>query len=259
MATIKTTGTGATLRILTKTVSGVQRVSCSCCEEGCCMYPADHDWGDGSDLPDAVTLVLPQDSPLILNAIRNGDEFSVADPVYWSPVTFAPDPETLYSPRQYFRIKKGMDDLGPDVWLVQFRYEDQNWVSSNGGLYRSSCLFTGDGNLTPGDDYYVEDQFAASYLVELTDSIGPSSFLVERVDLCTWIWSESLGEFTSDVTLYFDSVNFLWVVTGGYFPDGTEGSQSLFIGANRSELATPLGAYLNDGSGYSALTVSPAP
>jgi hypothetical protein len=221
------------------------------------MYPADHDWGDGSDLPDAVTLILPQDSPLILNAIRNGDEFYVADPVYWSPVTFPPDPETLYSPRQYFRIKNQMDDLDLDVWQVQFRYEDvQNW--STGGFNRSSCLINGDGNLTPGDDY-VEDQFEASYLVELTDSVGPSSFLVERVGLCTWIWSESLGEFESDVALYFDSVNFQWRVTGGYYPDGTEGSQSLFILATRSELATPLGAYLNDGGGYSALTVSPAP
>ena len=42
MATIKTTGTGTGLRILTKTASGIQRVSCTCCEgsDVCCVFPA---------------------------------------------------------------------------------------------------------------------------------------------------------------------------------------------------------------------------
>jgi len=37
MATIKTTGTGSALRVLTKTSDEVQRVSCSCC--GCASVP----------------------------------------------------------------------------------------------------------------------------------------------------------------------------------------------------------------------------
>ena len=55
MATIKTTGTGSGLRVLTKTASGVQRVSCSCCAIGCCMYPAAS--AVAADLPDAITLL----------------------------------------------------------------------------------------------------------------------------------------------------------------------------------------------------------
>lgn len=152
------------------------------------MYPADHDWGDGSDLPDAITLILPQEIPLILNAIRNGDEFYVADPVYWSAITFAPDPETGYSPRQYFRIKKEMGYLGLDFWIVQFRYEDgQDWYG--GGIYFQPCLIIGDGNLTPGDGM-VEDQFAASYTVNFNgpfpDRGLPATQTFVRESLCVW-------------------------------------------------------------------------
>lgn len=47
--TIKTTGTGTSLRILTKTEGGVKRVSCSCCEgESCCVYPAECGLGPSS-------------------------------------------------------------------------------------------------------------------------------------------------------------------------------------------------------------------
>ena len=58
MATIKTTGTGSGLRVLTKTSGGVQRVSCSCCEAVCCMYPADQLGVDftNDDLPDNLTV-----------------------------------------------------------------------------------------------------------------------------------------------------------------------------------------------------------
>jgi hypothetical protein len=44
MATIKTTGSGSALRIITKTVSGVARVSCLCC--GC------------DSVPDEITVVF---------------------------------------------------------------------------------------------------------------------------------------------------------------------------------------------------------
>lgn len=46
MATIKTTGAGSGLRVLTKTADGVQRVSCSCCEAvdiTCCLLDTDLD------------------------------------------------------------------------------------------------------------------------------------------------------------------------------------------------------------------------
>jgi len=55
MGTIKTTGTGSALRIITKTVDSEVRVSCSCCEEGCCMYPAAS--AVAADLPAAITLL----------------------------------------------------------------------------------------------------------------------------------------------------------------------------------------------------------
>jgi len=41
-----------------KVVTKEGKVSCTCCTpSACCMYPADHDWGDGSDLPAAITLL----------------------------------------------------------------------------------------------------------------------------------------------------------------------------------------------------------
>jgi len=74
MATVKTTGTGATLRILTKTADGVQRVSCSCCEseEYCCVFPASCGKGPQSIIHYGVELQETSLGSLTYGDAQNG-------------------------------------------------------------------------------------------------------------------------------------------------------------------------------------------
>ena len=71
MATIKTTGTGSALRVLTKTEGGVQRVSCSCCESFCCVFPAS--CGKGPQSVIHYGEELPERSPV---SLTYGDGFN---------------------------------------------------------------------------------------------------------------------------------------------------------------------------------------
>ena len=78
MATIKTTGTGTGLRILTKTAGEVQRVSCSCCEgeEYCCVFPASCGKGPASIFFYGDTLGETATGSLIYGDDENGAELS---------------------------------------------------------------------------------------------------------------------------------------------------------------------------------------
>jgi hypothetical protein len=72
MATIKTTGTGTGLRILTKTADGVQRVSCSCCGTFCCVFPASCGKGPQSIIHYGVELQETSLGSLTYGDAQNG-------------------------------------------------------------------------------------------------------------------------------------------------------------------------------------------
>lgn len=129
---IRTTGAGSALRIITKTVDGEARVSCSCCVE-CCMYPADQ-LGieyDAADLPDELTIDW--------------------EGHYTGAVT-----------------KSGSGYAGGSITL---QVVDGSWQLAHGSTTHSvgNCLIIGDGNHTPGDDL-VEDTFQDAYTVTFENS-----------------------------------------------------------------------------------------
>lgn len=154
---IKTTGTGSGLRVLTKTVDGEVRVSCECCEEGCCMYPADllGSAYEADGLPDAVT-------------------------VNW----------TGRFTGSMSRSGSGYAGEGATLQVV-----DDIWQLNDGAGSRNvgRCLITGDGNLTPGNNL-VEDQFADTYMVYVNGlaDVFDETFTVVRRSLC--VWSSSVDE-----------------------------------------------------------------
>jgi len=175
MATVKTTGTGATLRILTKTSDGVQRVSCSCCEEAiCCMYPADQ-LGIGytqDDLPDTIDV-----AGLILGVItriivpRNGSQYGPFNQSTSGGITFT---DTLLV---------DLNVSGLLAWLF------------NDDLTGQTCLFLADNS----EEYAIEDTFEDAY--EVT---GPVSGTVTRQSRCAW----------SGTGLTLSNFGYQWKVNG---------------------------------------------
>lgn len=169
MATIKTTGSGSELRIITKTVDGEVRVSCECCEEiACCMYPA-QGLLDGiylrQDLPEIVFAYGQTDSPytIVFSLVLGGGEaiyessgnrIAIIDNL-WEPQGFdegigqwvgfqdtQPNPCLIFEPTQ-----EGLSFIGDD-------FEDTYTVTtpfSSGTVTRQSlCLWDGvDDNGCP--------------------------------------------------------------------------------------------------------------
>jgi hypothetical protein len=77
MFTIKTQLISGQRSIITKIIEGGRRVSCSCCEEGCCMYRASNLFDNtisGADLPSSVTLFSPEQTSVILS--KSGTSYS---------------------------------------------------------------------------------------------------------------------------------------------------------------------------------------
>ena len=105
-----------------------------------------------------------------------------------------PDAITLLGVGSLSRSGTGYGDTTDGVI-----FETPKWARYIGGTRTTqSCLITGDGNLTPGDND-VEDQFAAQYTVELERDAIPQTFLLTRTSLCDWFW-ELPGPFgASDV------------------------------------------------------------
>ena len=161
---IKTTGTESGLRVLTKTVDGEVRVSCSCCEEAaCCMYPAQglfdelytwDDLPDELDGPDGqIWTKRPEpeniDQAVVYqSAIYDGEEsISLGDGGgFWSALAGTESNQCLSDP----------------AWGFTDRFED---------TYMASC------------DFYLNGSFDSSF--------GPVE--IERLDLCTW--QGSSGDF----------------------------------------------------------------
>jgi hypothetical protein len=166
MATIKTQLVGSERRILTK--NGL--ISCSCCEAGCCMYPANQ-LGTGyaqADLPDAVTINWSGHSSG--SAARSGSTYAVG--------------------------------------ATTLSVSGSSWTLASGGTTQSigGCLITGDGGFTDGDDL-VEDQFADTYSVEfLVDKV----VIVERESLCSWSGQEEIDGFLYEAFLRYNDETFQW-------------------------------------------------
>ena len=161
MATIKTTGTGTGLRILTKTDAGIQRVSCSCCEEAfCCPYPAAQ-LGVGytqDDLPDTIDVLgLILGVPTRIIVPRNGS--------FYGPIN-----QSIFGGGAFSEfIFVETNDLSGVVWFRN---------TTNGapiGL-GEPCLFQ---SLEEGSA--ILDTFAPAYEVS-----GPVSGTVTRQALCVW-------------------------------------------------------------------------
>lgn len=181
MATIKTTGTGTSLRVLTKTADGVQRVSCSCCEEAdCCLYPADQ-LGIGytqDDLPDTIDWDSTFDtSPgTIITLSRNGDQYG--------PYTRPSGVST------YFLVE--LDVSSTPQWTL-FSTDGDPLFDQYNAIH--PCLF----QPSTGELQRIEDNFEDTY--EVT---GPVSGTVTRQSRCVW----------SGTGLTLSNYGYQWKVNG---------------------------------------------
>jgi hypothetical protein len=161
MATIKTTGTGLALRVLTKTASEVQRVSCSCCEEVfCCPYPAAQ-LGIGytqDDLPDTIDvegLILGVPTRIIVS--RSG--------LFYGPIN-----QSIFNGAAFSEfIFVETNDFSEVVWF-------RNTTNGEPIGLGEPCLFQ-----TIEEGAAILDTFADAYQV-----IGPVSGTVTRTNLCVW-------------------------------------------------------------------------
>ena len=102
MANVRTQVSGSTRRVLTKVVNGQRRVSCSCCEVGCCMYPASllgEAYAD-DDLPDVANGLQKNTPPVDAgeyglvyygdpNAITFGNQIVYLDGAWKEVIDFA--------------------------------------------------------------------------------------------------------------------------------------------------------------------------
>ena len=166
------------------------------------MYPADHDWGDGSDLPDAVTLTLAGADPV--DAIRSGVEFVVDGLFNWNSGLGT----------AYFKIVIDETWGGGPAWRVQYRFElGDPWEYVT---FVGPCLITGDGSITAGDDT-VEDQFSGTYTVGATT--------LTRASLCQWTGGGRTLQYNSTALKFqLDGVN----KTGDQNePNGTYGPETV--------------------------------
>jgi hypothetical protein len=166
------------------------KVSCSCCDSACCMYPAqgflDGDYAE-DDLPDEI---------LVTYDLLTSEPFSKQSGGYYT------------------------DDATGTFFIVAYNEptSSKTWcfcstASPTGDQDAiSSCLITGDGNLTPGDDA-VEDQFESTY------SIGGDT--VTRVSLCVWTGSKSGG---GTWTLKYNSTTAKWNLNGHEKSSGNQSS-----------------------------------
>jgi hypothetical protein len=179
MATIKKTTEGGIERIITKSSGVIQKISCSCCEEVCCMYSAQK-YIEGvylrEDLPETLTIYGQADAPYTINFELN---------------LFGQDIYTGDGNTKIQIINESWEILGEDGNPAQDRSPSDCLVYEpffEGGAYN-------------GDNY--ED----TYLVEVKTTPLPSptieTFEITRTSLCTW---EGFG-FGYDFTLkYYDTI-----------------------------------------------------
>jgi hypothetical protein len=161
MATIKTQLVDGERRIITKVVNGQRRVSCSCCETECCMYPAtklEQGIFTVADLPDSITVVDSFTTPgeVALYFVAKNEDGSYG--------------EGGFSPQQG---QPGAFFL-PDEWLI-----NSGQVTPGQG----DCLFVEEYFLSPPADFvYTLDNFEDTYSFTTPEGSGT----LTRESLCVW-------------------------------------------------------------------------
>lgn len=223
MPTIKKTGIGSELRIITKVVNAERRVSCSCCEVvECCMYPAD-ELGGGyleADLPDALQVNWAGQSTGEVG--KSGSEYISGN------------------------VTLKRNEAGT-LWILEDSSTDPKTTRFVG-----RCLIRGDGNLTQGNDL-VEDNFADIYNVYIPYD-GGVDIEVTRTSLCQWYGTAVIGGLTYGATLYYndgagDQAEATPAHTWNILPFVTGGGIEIY-GTKPSGQGTPLGNYTAEISPY---------
>lgn len=190
MPTIKTQVTGGVRRIITKLLSSQRRISCSCCETSCCMYPAQY-FGSGyidDDLPEELESV---DGSGVVEFI-----FTKIDPSssYWGG---------------YYQ-----GNYNDRVWEILL--EDNEWVVAVAETPNPEDGFigTGSGPCLISDQFAqiggIFDLFEDTYTVNTYDESisGPpeSTFTITRQSLCVWTGFDSRYGNGANVSLVY-SIN----------------------------------------------------
>jgi hypothetical protein len=174
MAKVKSQLVGSERRIITKVVNGQRRVSCSCCETECCMYPAAaFNNGDITieDLPDEIILLGEPSGDVTL--------FKNDPPIDASDVVESP-----------FLIYYGFKGLGVGIangggpWITQI---DFGFAAGN------DCLLDQvreEKEQAPSWPYI--DSFADTYY--FTDATtNANNIALNRISLCVWESEEWLS------------------------------------------------------------------
>lgn len=220
MATIKTTGTGSALRIITKTASGVQRVSCSCCEI-CCMYPADQLGADftNDDLPDNLTV--------------NGSSLSRAGSAYGN-------------------ITNGVI-FESGVWAL---YTDGNRSTSNCLILGDGNFTVGDNSVEDqfADTYTIIDSIGAFPVERISLCVWRSP----EYEWCDDVGFGVGGDLYRGYLIYGlfpqgDSLTPTWSVVGNILGEECNIND---LGEKEGLLNTPVGSYNSIGGGPGGMSVT---
>lgn len=232
MPTIRTTGSGSGRRIITKTVNGQRRVSCSCCEAPlCCMYPAEQLGVSyfGADLPDEARVfysLVTNDGTITL---INNEIFPKNGNKYESPT----------SSMELF-VQDGL------IWrlegtVIHPEYGEVYITSGRGCLFVEEYPFQ---TPTEGEqaNTSITDQFKDSYTVNTYDDFieeSPiSSFTINRIGLCEWTGFDSRYNDGTGVSLLYSTPSpivpnsSMWAIQGNGRVD---------LGPNKS----PVGTYVD--------------
>lgn len=157
MAIVKLVMVDGEPRVLTKTVDGEVRVSCSCCETGCCMYPAqllNEEVLTWEDLPEQIEVFFLGGGSVNMQRIEPPIEDAGAI-IYYE--------------------ETGNGYAEGENYLYRLEDEEAYTVFLGGGAFSANCLFTDP------EDFRIQDLFADTY--EVT---GPVSGIVTRQSLCVW-------------------------------------------------------------------------
>ena len=175
MATVKTQLVDGQRRVITKLIGGQRRVSCSCCVEGCCMYPADQYNVSffEEDLPDELKFNFYSDFELIetLTAQKNATQYGI----YWWPIPLSGGEGY---PTSYALRHDG------NVWGL-YTQETPNIEDEFTDLGGQRCLID-DPDTTV---VWFEDNFEDTYTVTTNQATG----VVTRQSLCVWRGIDDLG------------------------------------------------------------------
>jgi hypothetical protein len=201
MATIKTTGTGATLRILTKTASGVQRVSCSCCGEQeitCELYKSVFLLSSLDNFPDEIF-----SNPIDLSSIINEPSGTaiVSGTMVLNNRESVPASYELMTPYGLFQVISA----GVDGWQIRLDGIQAEW---------DLPFLVGEGINLPNRITFLEDALISSYTISFCNIIAQLFFdspsftfdlgimsdsVLQRTSVCLWEGEEiDFDDITSD-------------------------------------------------------------